>query len=327
MGLVGSHAVSFFADKFDKVIGIDNDQRLEFFGTSGVGNLPTFKNYEHHFLDIRKLDASFFTEDVKLIIHAAGQPSHDWATNNVLEDYSINSLATLGLLELVRHGCPDAVFIFCSTNKVYGDVPNDIPYDEGAKRFTPFSRGLGNGFCEYDTVDNRLHSFFGCSKLSADIYCQEYGKHVGIKTGIFRAGCITGPGHGGAVLHGFLSYLAKCIKHDLPYTIYGYGGKQVRDQIHVFDLITAFYEFYKDPLPGEVFNIGGGVYSNCSVLEAIDMLEEISGKKLDYTISETVRTGDHKWWITDVSKFKRQHPNWNYSYTLKQIIDELYRMA
>jgi len=322
LGLVGSTAVKFFADKFDKIIGIDNDQRLKFFGTSGVGNMPTVANYEHFDSDIRHCP-NVFTKDVKLVIHAAAQPSHDWATDNVLEDFNINTSATVNILEQVRKNCPDAVFILCSTNKVYGDYPNHLYYTEADTRYT-FSYGNdhGYGFDESSPVDNQLHSFFGCSKLSADLYAQEYGKHLGIKTGIFRAGCITGKGHGGAVLHGFLSYLVKCVKEGLPYTIYGYKGKQVRDQIHAYDLVTAFYEFYKDPQPGEVYNIGGGTHANCSVLEAIAIIENMTGKELDYTISDHVRTGDHKWWISDVSKFRQTFPNWEYTYDLNQIISD-----
>lgn len=317
LGLVGSHAVKFFAGSFDKIIGIDNDQRLKFFGTSGVGNMPTNKNYEHVWADLTNSGYDkFFNSDVKLIIHAAGQPSHDYAMNHVSDDFIINAAATVYLLELVRKNCPEAVFIFCSTNKVYGDFPNDLEYSETETRFTG-----QEPFCELTPIDDQLHSFFGCSKLAADIYCQEYGKNLGLKTGIFRAGCITGPGHGGAVLHGFLSYLVKCFKENLTYTIYGYKGKQVRDQIHAFDLITAFNEFYKNPKPGEVYNIGGGIHSNCSVLEAIQILEETG--KMDYTVSEQERTGDHKWWISDVSKFKSDYPNWDYTYNLRQIINEL----
>lgn len=316
LGLVGSHAVKFFADKFDKIIGIDNDERKNFFGTSGISNMPTAENYEHYNLDIRTLPLGIFSEDVKLIIHTAGQPSHDWATNNVLDDFEINTTATVQLLEIVRRLCPEAVFIFTSTNKVYGDLPNDLSYQ--------VEKPVGiNSFNEQWSIDNRLHSFFGCSKLASDLYCQEYGKHLGIKTGIFRAGCITGPGHGGAVLHGFLSYLVKCFKEDLPYTIYGYGGKQVRDNIHAYDLVTAFYEFYKNPKPGEVYNIGGGTHSNCSVLEAIELLEEMTGKKLNYAISDKVRTGDHKWWVSDVSKFRNHYPEWDYKYNLKDILHDL----
>lgn len=322
LGLVGSHAVKFFADKFDRIIGVDNDERKNFFGTSGVSNMPTAENYEHFNLDIRSLPLGIFSKDVKLIIHAAGQPSHDWATNNVLEDFEINMVATVRLLEIVRKLCPDAVFIFCSTNKVYGDLPNDLEYYDDVEDIRFYPKWV-EGFDEDSPVDNQLHSFFGCSKLSADLYAQEYGKHLGIKTGIFRAGCITGPGHGGAVLHGFLSYLVKCFKEDKPYTIYGYDGKQVRDNIHAFDLVTAFYEFYKNPKPGEVYNIGGGTHSNCSVLEAIELLEEMTGKKLSYTVSDQVRTGDHKWWISDVSKFKKDYPEWDYKYSLKDILHDL----
>ena len=323
LGLVGSHAVKFFSGKFDRIIGVDNDQRLRFFGTSGIGNTPTAKNYIHLNEDIRNLGKWNMPKECDLIIHCAGQPSHDWATNNVREDFDINCSATLRLLEITREYYPNAVFIFCSTNKVYGDLPNSMMYEEGEKRFTPLSMIYKNGFSEIDPVDNRLHSFFGCSKLAADLYCQEYGKHLGLKTGIFRAGCITGPGHGGAVLHGFLSYLVKCVKEGLTYTIYGYGGKQVRDQIHAYDLVTAFNEFYKDPKPGEVYNIGGGTHANCSVLEAIDIIQEMTGKELDYTVSQTVRTGDHKWWISNTTKFKKHYPEWKQEWGLRELIKDI----
>lgn len=318
LGLVGSTAVKYFSPRFDKIIGVDNDQRQKFFGTSGLSNKPTVSNYSHFNADIRGLTPALFNPSVKLIIHAAGQPSHDYATNNVIEDFHINTAATVHMLEVVREHCPEAVFIFCSTNKVYGDYPNDLDYEELTKRFDyccPFDEGT--------PVDNQLHSFFGCSKLSADMYVQEYGKNLGIKTGTFRAGCITGAGHGGAVLHGFLSYLVKCVMTGLPYTIYGYKGKQVRDNIHAYDLVTAFDEFYKNPRPGEVYNIGGGEHSNCSVLEAIEIAESISGKKLNYSIDPKARTGDHKWWVSDVSKFKDHYPAWDYKYDLKEIISEI----
>ncbi len=322
LGLVGSHAVKLFADKFDLIVGVDNDQRKEFFGTSGAGNMPTIKNYRHIDSDLRLLGHWELPKQCDLIVHCAGQPSHDWATNNVIEDFSINCSATLRLLEIARRYYPNAVFIFCSTNKVYGDLPNDLGYDEGEKRFTPANGSFPNGFDEKCYVDNKLHSFFGCSKLAADLYAQEYGKHLGMKTGVFRAGCITGPGHGGAVLHGFLSYLVKCAKDNIPYTVYGYKGKQVRDQIHAEDLVTAFNEFYKNPNPGEVYNIGGGTHSNCSVLEAIDLVGKITGNKIEYDISDQVRTGDHKWWISDVSKFKRHYPEWAYTYDIEGIIKD-----
>lgn len=318
LGLVGSKAVKYFAHRFYKIVGIDNDARATFFGTSGINNMPLVSNYEHINEDIRTLSEDVFDSEVKLIIHAAGQPSHDWATGNVWEDYSINAMATVRLLELVRKKCPEAVFIFCSTNKVYGDYPNELVYEEKEMRYTGQTP-----FDEDTPIDNQLHSFFGCSKLSADIYCQEYGKHLGMKTGIFRAGCITGPGHGGAILHGFLSYLIKCAKDDIPYTIYGYKGKQVRDNIHAYDLVTAFEQFYLNPRPGEVYNIGGGTHSNCSVLEAIELIQSITGKPKNYTISDQVRTGDHKWWISDVSKFKNHYPNWNYKYDLIDIIKDI----
>ena len=318
LGLVGSYAVKHFANKFDKIIGVDNDQRAELFGTSGSANMPTNSNYKHLHCDVRDIYPGIFDDSVKLIIHAAGQPSHDYATNNVLKDFNINTAATVKMLELVREKCPDAVFIFTSTNKVYGDYPNNLGYKELEKRFD-----YGYPFDELTPVDNRLHSFFGCSKLSADLYCQEYGKHLGIKTGVFRAGCITGKGHGGAELHGFLSYLVKCFKTNTPYKIYGYGGKQVRDNIHAADLVSAFDCFYNNPRAGEVYNIGGGVHSNCSVLEAIELCEEITGKKIPISYGEA-RTGDHKWWISDIWKFKKDYPQWNYKYCLEDIVRDLF---
>ena len=320
LGLVGSHAVKFFTDKFDVIIGIDNDHRLKLFGTSGVSNMPTVPNYNHIDADLRSIRwDGILNSEVRLIVHAAGQPSHDWATDNVIEDFEINAWASLRMLEKIRTLCPESVVVFCSTNKVYGDYPNKLKYTELTKRYERFDE-----FSEEIPIDNQLHSFFGCSKLSADLYFQEYGKNLGLKTGVFRAGCITGPGHGGAVLHGFLSYLVKCFKENIPYTIYGYKGKQVRDNIHAYDLVTAFYEFYCNPNAGQVYNIGGGTHSNCSVLEAIEICEKISGKELDYEISVKERTGDHKYWISDVSKFRNHYPGWEYKYNLVDIIKELF---
>jgi CDP-paratose 2-epimerase len=339
-GLIGSEAVRYFAPQFDLILGIDNDQRAYFFGASAstrwnVEQLEQISNYVHYDKDIRDytaLSSIFFSykDSIKLIIHTAAQPSHDWAAKEPLTDFSINANGTLNLLELTRKCCQEAVFIFTSTNKVYGDKPNELPLVELETRFEEGEIGegvtrivLNGGIDESMSIDNSTHSVFGASKAAADLMCQEYGKYFGLNTGIFRGGCLTGPNHSGAQLHGFLSYLVKCAVKGDKYTIYGYKGKQVRDNIHSYDLITAFDEFYKAPRKGEVYNIGGGRHSNCSVLEAIDLIQEVTGKELDYTISEEARIGDHKWYISDVSKFKSHYPNWGYKYDLKGIINEM----
>jgi CDP-paratose 2-epimerase len=338
-GLIGSEAVRYFAPQFDLILGIDNDQRAYFFGQTAstrwnVEQLEQIPNYVHYDKDIRdyvSLSSIFFSyrESIKLIIHTAAQPSHDWAAKEPLTDFAINANGTLNLLELTRKCCPEAVFIFTSTNKVYGDMPNDLPLAELDTRYEfvhgedGHTRWCSIGIDESMSIDNSTHSVFGASKAAADLMCQEYGKYFGLNTGIFRGGCLTGPNHSGAQLHGFLSYLVKCAVKGDKYTIYGYKGKQVRDNIHSYDLITAFDEYYKNPRKGEVYNIGGGRHSNCSVLEAIDLIQEATGKELDYTISEEARIGDHKWYISDVTKFKTHYPNWEYKYDLKGIINEM----
>jgi CDP-paratose 2-epimerase len=343
-GLIGSEAVRYFAPQFDLILGIDNDQRAYFFGQTAstrwnVEQLEQIPNYVHYDKDIRdyvSLSSIFFSyrESIKLIIHTAAQPSHDWAAKEPLTDFEINANGTLNLLELTRKCCPEAVFIFTSTNKVYGDRPNELPLIEVDKRYEygeVFYTDMGSycgindtiGIDESMSIDNSTHSVFGVSKTAADLMCQEYGKYFGLNTGIFRGGCLTGPNHSGTMLHGFLSYLVKCAVKGDKYTIYGYKGKQVRDNIHSYDLITAFDEFYKAPRKGEVYNIGGGRHSNCSVLEAIDLIQEVTGKELNYTTSEEARIGDHKWYISDVSKFKSHYPNWGYKYDLKGIINEM----
>lgn len=335
-GLIGSEAVRYFSNQFDLIVGIDNDQRAYFFGNSAstkkvVESLQLIQNYTHRDIDIRNwhlLTAVFasYKEDIKLIIHTAAQPSHDWAAKEPITDFEINANGTLNLLEQTRRFCPESVFIFTSTNKVYGDRPNQLPLMELKTRYEAIDHREGYtipGVEEDMSIDDCTHSVFGVSKTAADLMCQEYGKYFGLNTGIFRGGCLTGPNHQGAMLHGFLSYLVKCCKDGLPYTIYGYKGKQVRDNIHSYDLITAFDHFYRNPRKGEVYNIGGGRHSNCSVLEAIELIEGATGKKLNYTISETPRIGDHKWYISDVSKFKSHYPDWEYKYDLKGIINEM----
>jgi CDP-paratose 2-epimerase len=335
-GLVGSESVRFFADKFDHIIGIDNNLREYFFGKDGstLWNLKNLeKDYENFIpkhIDIRDNDElkpifEKYASDISLIIHAAAQPSHDWAATEPLTDFSINATGTVNLLELTRDHCPKATFIFLSTNKVYGDSPNHLPLVEHATRWelaedNPYAE---HGIDESMSIDRTLHSVFGASKVAADIMAQEYGNYFGLKTGIFRAGCLTGPAHSGAKLHGFLAYLVKCAKTGRPYTIYGYKGKQVRDNLHSFDLVNMFWNFHKDPRSGQVYNVGGGRHSNCSVLEAINLIEEKTGEKILKEISPENRIGDHIWWISDTRKFSNRYPSWKYSYGIETIINEI----
>lgn len=332
-GLVGSECVRFFSKKGFKIIGIDNDMRKNFFGkeASVVWNkkllLDEVKDYVHHDIDIRDEKAmERLFRDVKfdLIIHAASQPSHDWAARDPHTDFSINATGTLVLLENFRKFCPDAVFIFTSTNKVYGDRPNHLPLVELEKRYElPEDHRYYNGIDESMSIDACLHSLFGASKIAADIMVQEYGRYFGLKTAAFRGGCLTGPAHSGTMLHGFLSYLVKCCLDGRKYTICGYKGKQVRDNIHSYDLVNAFYHFYLKPRYGEVYNMGGSRFSNVSILEAIELCEKISKKKLHYEYAEENRKGDHIWWISDVSKFKAHYPDWTFGYDIYSILEEM----
>jgi CDP-paratose 2-epimerase len=335
-GLIGSEAVRFFAGLGMQVIGIDNDMRQFFFGAEASTNwnrqrLETeVANYEHYDVDIRdygKIEAIFqkFGQDITLIIHTAAQPSHDWAAKDPFSDFSVNANGTLNLLEATRHYCPDSAFIFTSTNKVYGDLPNGLPLIEQAKRWEidPTHR-YHPGISEDMSIDNSKHSLFGASKVAADVLVQEYGRYFGMKTVSFRGGCLTGPSHSGTQLHGFLAYLMKCTVTGKPYTVFGYQGKQVRDNIHCADLIAAFYEFYKDPGCAAIYNIGGGRESNCSMLEAIALCQEISGRELNYTYSEDNRSGDHIWYISDLTKFKQRYPDWSITYNVPRILQESY---
>jgi CDP-paratose 2-epimerase len=335
-GLIGSEAVRFFAGLGMQVIGIDNDMRQFFFGAEASTNWNRQRlerevaNYEHYDVDIRdygKIEAIFqkFGQDIALIIHTAAQPSHDWAAKDPFSDFSVNANGTLNLLEATRHYCPDSAFIFTSTNKVYGDLPNGLPLIEQAKRWEidPTHRYYP-GISEDMSIDNSKHSLFGASKVAADVLVQEYGRYFGMKTVSFRGGCLTGPSHSGTQLHGFLAYLMKCTVTGKPYTVFGYQGKQVRDNIHCADLIAAFYEFYKDPGCAEIYNIGGGRESNCSMLEAIELCQEISGRELNYTYSEDNRSGDHIWYISDLTKFKQRYPDWSITYNVPRILQESY---
>jgi len=335
-GLIGSEAAGHFSHQGFQVVGIDNDMRKYFFGEDASTGWnkellkEKIKNYIHKDLDIRDQGglARLFQEygpDIKLIIHTAAQPSHDWAAKEPLTDFTVNANGTLNLLEMTRLHCPGAVFIFTSTNKVYGDLPNALPLIEKEKRWElSEDHAYYNGIDETMSIDQSTHSLFGASKAAADILVQEYGRYFGIKTGSFRGGCLTGPQHSGAQLHGFLAYLMRCCVTGDEYTVFGYKGKQVRDNIHSFDLITAFDEFYKAPRIGEVYNIGGGRKNNCSMLEAIEMCEEIAGKKMHSKYCEQNRIGDHIWYISDLSKFQRHYPHWQQKFTLKDTVRQIY---
>jgi CDP-paratose 2-epimerase len=266
-----------------------------------------------------------YGREIALVIHAAAQPSHDWAAREPLTDFSVNATGTLVLLECVRRACPDAVFIFTSTNKVYGDTPNRLPLQESETRWVvePGHRYAEHGIDESMSIDLTMHSVFGASKVAADVMVQEYGRYFGMKTGCFRGGCLTGPAHSGAELHGFLAYLVKCAVTGRPYTVFGYKAKQVRDNIHSHDLVNAFWQFFRAPRPGEVYNIGGGPFANCSMLEAIAMVEGMTGRRLTWQYSEANRAGDHIWWISDIRRFMKHYPAWKIEYDLKRTVTEM----
>jgi CDP-paratose 2-epimerase len=331
-GLIGSEAARHFAGLGMDVVGIDNDMRQRFFGTEAstarqrkqltreLGN-----RYRHISADIRDARAMkrivrSLGRHVSLVIHTAAQPSHDWAAKAPRIDFGVNAVGTLNLLEATRRFAPGAVFIFTSTNKVYGDTPNHLPLIEKETRWEiesthPFAGGIP----EHMSIDQTLHSVFGASKLAADVMVQEYGKYFGLATAVFRGGCLTGPNHSGTQLHGFLAYLMKCTVTGTPYTVFGYRGKQVRDNIHSADLIRAFEQFYRAPRPGEVYNMGGGRFSNCSMLEAIRVCEEIAGRPLQWSYSDVNRIGDHIWWISDLSKFASHYPEWRLAHDVPSI--------
>lgn len=334
-GLIGSEAARFFAKLGMDIVGIDNDMRSAFFGADASTDWnrkrleASLPNYTHYSVDIRDTQAvenifDFYGEAVELVVHTAAQPSHDWAAKDPLTDFSVNANGTLNLLQATRETCPEAVFIFTSTNKVYGDTPNALPLIElGTRWELEPSHPYFQGIPETMSIDQSKHSLFGASKVAADVLVQEYGRYFGMKTASFRGGCLTGPSHSGTQLHGFLAYLMKCTLTGSPYTIFGYGGKQVRDNIHSADLIRAFYEFYRAPRPGEVYNIGGGRESNCSMLEAIGLCQEITGCALDYSYSDTNRSGDHIWYISDTSKFRTHYPGWELTFDIPRILRDI----
>jgi CDP-paratose 2-epimerase len=337
-GLIGSEAVRFFSEKMDLVVGIDNNMRAYFFGdeASTAWNEQrleaSIKNYRHYSADIRDYEAvekifNKYGKDIALVVHTAAQPSHDWAAKEPRTDFAVNAIGTSNVLECTRlYASSDAVFIFTSTNKVYGDAPNELPLVELENRWEieashPY---YAEGIDEQMRIDQSKHSLFGASKVAADVLAQEYGRYFGMNVGVFRGGCLTGPMHSGTKLHGFLSYLMKCAITGDEYTIYGYKGKQVRDNIHSSDLINMFWHFYRNPRQGEVYNAGGGRFSNCSMKEAITLCEEITGKRMNVTYTETNRIGDHIWYISDLSKFRAHYPDWHWRYDLKTTAVEIY---
>ncbi|QDU63914.1 CDP-paratose 2-epimerase [Planctomycetes bacterium Pan216] len=336
-GLIGSEAVRFLCDKFDVVVGIDNDMRRYFFGNeaSTLWNCNELKatvaSYVHRSADIREqkdVNAIFaeYGSDIELIIHTAAQPSHDWAAREPLTDFTVNANGTMILLEATRQFCPEASFVFTSTNKVYGDNPNRLPLFEDETRWEvdPSHGYFEKGIDESMSIDYCKHSLFGASKAAADLVVQEYGRYFDMNTVVFRGGCLTGGGHSGTELHGFLSYLMRCCVEGRPYTVFGYKGKQVRDNIHSSDLVNMFWQYHQAPRPGEVYNAGGSRHSHCSMREAITLCEEISGRKLDYTVVDDNRIGDHIWYVSDVSKFREDYPDWSYQYDLEAILGEIY---
>ena len=336
-GLIGSEATAFFAQQGFDIVGIDNDMRRVFFGedASTTWNRQrlekTIKNqYSHVDADIRDTETinkifKQYGSDIALVIHTAAQPSHDWAARDPIMDFTVNANGTLNLLQATRQYAPESPFIFTSTNKVYGDTPNHLPLVELDSRWEiDPNHTYKSGIREDMSIDQTTHSLFGVSKVAADVLVQEYGRYFGLRTACFRGGCLTGPNHSGTQLHGFLAYLMKCTVTETPYTVYGYKGKQVRDNIHSADLIQAFFEFFKAPRVAQVYNTGGGRYSNCSMLEAIDICQKIVGKELKGIYSEQNRIGDHIWWISDNSRFAEHYPNWKLQYNVPQILQEIY---
>jgi CDP-paratose 2-epimerase len=334
-GLIGSESVRHFIEAGFDVIGLENDMRARFFGASASTRAvtqrltelyPEFRSLEVDIRDVEAVERVFpGTRGIELVVHTAAQPSHDWAASDPQTDFTVNANGTLNLLEAVRRHSPDATFIFCSTNKVYGDLPNALPLIELERRLElPEEHRFYEGIDTSMSIDRSTHSLFGVSKAAADLAVQEYGRYFGLSTVCFRGGCLTGPNHAGAQLHGFLSYLMRCTVSGEPYSVFGYGGKQVRDNIHASDLVKAFAAYHSDPRPAAVYNIGGGRESNCSMLEAIDLCESIAGKELEWNLGEEARTGDHRWWISDLAEFRADYPEWSLEYGVERILREIY---
>ena len=335
-GLIGSETVRHFAGEGFSIVGIDNDMRSRFFGAEASTQKTrdalraALPQYQHHDIDIRDAGAinDLFQQhgrELAAIVHTAAQPSHDWAARDPQMDFTVNANGTLNLLEAARNFCPETPFVFTSTNKVYGDTPNRLPLQELTLRWeiAP-GHEYEPGIPETMSIDQTKHSLFGASKVAADVLVQEYGRYFGMPTACFRGGCLTGPAHAGTELHGFLSYLMKCTVSGRSYRVFGYKGKQVRDNIHSFDLVAAFAAFVRAPRVGEVYNMGGSRHCNCSMLEAIELCEEVSGRKLSWEYVEENRIGDHIWWISDVRKFREHYPEWNFRYGLREILEEIF---
>ena len=336
-GLIGSEAAVFFGRAGYHVVGVDNDMRSVFFGADGSTRWNRARveheladGYVHHDLDIRDRDGMLalfrqYGSAIELVVHTAAQPSHDWAAREPFVDFDINAVGTLNVLEAARLHAESAPFIFTSTNKVYGDRPNTLPLAELPTRWEiEPGHEYENGIREDMSIDWSLHSIFGASKVAADVLVQEYGRYYGLQTACFRGGTLTGPHHSAAELHGFLAYVMRCVISGRPYKVYGYKGKQVRDAIHSHDLIRAFEEFARAPRVAEVYNIGGGRFSNASVIEAIDIAQEIAGQELDWSYEDTNRVGDHIWWIGDNGRFESHYPDWRLEYDVRRILEEIY---
>jgi CDP-paratose 2-epimerase len=335
-GLIGSESVAHFVETGFDVIGLENDMRAQFFGPEAstrpiterlLERYPEFRSLEVDIRDAGSVMSIFAdaADSLELVIHTAAQPSHDWAASDPQTDFGVNANGTLNLLEAVRSHAPEAAFIFCSTNKVYGDLPNRLPLEDHELRLElPTEHPYYEGIDTTMSIDASMHSLFGVSKAAADLMVQEYGRYFEIPTVCFRGGCLTGPNHAGAQLHGFLAYLMRCVVTGQPYTVFGYGGKQVRDNIHSADLVAAFDEFRRAPRAAAVYNIGGGRFSNCSMLEAIELCEQIAGRELEWELSEEARMGDHRWWISDLSSFEADYPEWRLEYDVETILREIY---
>jgi CDP-paratose 2-epimerase len=336
-GLIGSESVRHFVEAGYEVIGLENDMRASFFGPD-ASTAPTtdvlVRSYPDEFrsleIDIRDAEgvSRIFAERegaIELVIHTAAQPSHDWAASDPQTDFGVNANGTLNLLEATRKHAPGATFVFCSTNKVYGDQPNELPLIELPQRLElPEDHRYYRGIDTTMSIDQSTHSLFGVSKAAADLLVQEYGRYFDMPTVCFRGGCLTGPNHAGTQLHGFLSYLMRCTMTGDPYTVFGYGGKQVRDNIHAADMVAAFDAFHHAPRAAAVYNIGGGRQSNCSMLEAIDLCQEIAGRELAWSLDEENRIGDHRWWISDLEPFKRDYPGWDIHHDVRDILREIH---
>jgi CDP-paratose 2-epimerase len=335
-GLIGSESVRFFAEQGLDVVGLENDMRAHFFGpeasTAPVSRrlCEEVEGFRWEQLDIRDADgvSALFARHarhIELVVHAAAQPSHDWAASDPRTDFTINANGTLNVLEAAREHAPDATFIFTSTNKVYGDRPNSLPLEERETRLElPEGHRWHDGIDTEMSIDATTHSLFGVSKSAADLLVQEYGRYFEMPTVCFRGGCLTGPWHAGAQLHGFLAYLMKCTVTGAPYTVFGYGGKQVRDNIHAHDVVRAFAAFHASPRPAAVYNLGGGRESNVSMLEAIDLCQQIADRELSYTVSDRARTGDHRWWISDLEEFRADHPQWRLTFGIEDVLRDIY---